>query len=138
MGSRNHAFVQTNLIVALSLLDRFTVFTELSIEIDGKEYKPDVCIYPKQNIKLPAPDILRVQEMPLLAIEILSPKQNVQIIFDKFQAYFAAQIPSCWLVIPLARTVIIYLNLMETQAFTTGDIVDSTLNIQLPSHRIFG
>jgi mRNA interferase MazF len=38
MGSRNHAFVQTNLIVALSLLDRFTVFTELSIEIDGKEY----------------------------------------------------------------------------------------------------
>jgi len=38
----------------------------------------------------------------------------------------------------MAKTVIIYLNLMETQAVTTGDIVDSTLNILLPSNRIFG
>lgn len=38
----------------------------------------------------------------------------------------------------MAKTGIIYLNLMETQAVTTGDMVDSTLNIQLPSNRMFG
>ena len=40
--------------------------------------------------------------------EILSPKQDTYDILEKFKAYFALGITSCWLVAPALRTVTVY------------------------------
>lgn len=138
MGSRNHSYVQANLIVALDRLEHFAVYSELSLEINGLEYKPDVCIYElNQGVESFLDDIIRMQDMPLLAIEILSPRQFSQIIIDKFKAYFKAGVQSCWLVIPNAKTILIYNDLETVIPFSSGILTDPKLQISLPLQAIF-
>jgi Uma2 family endonuclease len=86
--------------------------SEWDIHLDEKrELKPDVCLYPvskyPRGLRKPV-DILRMTDMPVLAIEILSPKQGIYDIKQKFQAYFALGIPSCWLVQPEIEAVTVY------------------------------
>ena len=138
MGSRNHSYVQANLIVALDKLEHFAVYSELSLEINGLEYKPDVCIYElNQGVESFLDDIIRMQDMPLLAIEILSPRQFSQIIIDKFKAYFKAGIQSCWLVIPNAKTILVYNDLETIIPFSSGILTDPKLQISIPLQAIF-
>ena len=76
MGSRNHSYVQANLPIAFAQLGKFVVFAELSLDIGGKEYKPDICLYPlADEPKSLAQDVVRETRLPLLAVEILSPRQ---------------------------------------------------------------
>jgi Uma2 family endonuclease len=138
MGSRNHSYVQANLIVALDKLEHFAVYSELSLEINGLEYNPDVCIYDlNQGVESFLDDIIRMQDMPLLAIEILSPRQFSQIIIDKFKAYFKAGIQSCWLVIPNAKTILVYNDLETIIPFSSGILTDPKLQISIPLQTIF-
>jgi len=62
MGSRNHSYLQARLAIILGNLEKYTVFTELSLDIETeygiKEPRPDVCLYPKQNID-PVNDVLK-------------------------------------------------------------------------------
>jgi len=90
-GSLNHSLAAGRITGLLFNDDRFTVMPALSLDasqIDLKRFKlkakdelvPDVCVYTKPP---PAPDkeveddILRVSQMPDLAIEVLSPSQSV-------------------------------------------------------------
>src|SRR5262245_50360949 len=84
MGSYNHSIIQANLAFLLKGLGKYSVFTELSLDVGRldpnqitirEEIKPDVCIYPKRGLSRPF-DILKMPEAPLLAIEILSPRQG--------------------------------------------------------------
>ena len=93
LGSFNHSTLQFNVGYALRQLGDFTVATELSLDSShldkerfrvGNEVKPDVCIYPKRGLSKPY-DILRMTEMPLLAIEILSPRQLIEDLFHKIE-----------------------------------------------------
>jgi Uma2 family endonuclease len=138
VGSRNHAYLQTILSAELYNLDQFTVYAELSLDIAGKEYKPDIALYPlEQGVDTFLTDILRMTEMPLCAIEILSPRQFMESILEKFKIYFSAGIQSCWLVIPNVRTVFVYSELEMVQSFSSGEVVDKKLNIRLPLAKIF-
>ena len=86
-------------------------------------------------------DILRMTDMPVLAIEILSPKQGIYDIKQKFQAYFALGIPSCWLVQPEIEAVTVYSAIDQFKLFdrSHGDteIVDTVLGIHLSLEKIF-
>jgi Uma2 family endonuclease len=138
MGSRNHSYVQVNLAIAFAELNQFIVLAELSLDIDGKEYKPDICLYSVEyEPKSLAQDIIRETQMPLLAVEILSPRQVMMDILDKFSAYFKAGITSAWIVIPGAHTVLVYSDLETIQAFSSGEVVDEKLNLHLPLVKIF-
>lgn len=92
VGSFKHSSAQANLAFLLKRLGQYSVLTDLSLDISKvdisqfdistkEEVKPDVCIYPKRKMNL-LDDILRMSEMPLLAIEVLSPKQGVYEIFE--------------------------------------------------------
>jgi Uma2 family endonuclease len=160
--SKHHAYLQANLIAALKKLPNYTVFSELTLQIslpppdpspelvEGNraeskvtstssvsDYTPDVCLYPKQHINVFEEDIIRMTEMPLLAVEVLSPSQAAQVALDKFKVYFQAGIQSCWLVIPTAYAVIVYTSPQQAQSFNNGDVVDKTLNIRIPISEIF-
>lgn len=138
MGSRNHSYVQVNIASAFINLNQFIVFSELSLEIEGKEYKPDICLYSEEyDIKSLAEDVIRETRLPLLAVEILSPRQVMMDIMNKFSVYFKAGIPSAWIVIPSGHTVLVYSDLDTVQAFSKGNVIDEKLNIHLPLNKIF-
>ncbi len=59
-----------------------------------KELIPDLCVYPN-IVKRKRRDVLRMLEMPLLAIEVVSPQQGIEEILAKFDAYFALGVKSC-------------------------------------------
>lgn len=144
-GSLNHSALQVNLAYLLKRLRTFSVYTELSLDtgkLDKNKYrfreeiKPDVCIYPKRGLSRPY-DILKMTEMPLLAVEVLSPKQGLQEIVEKFDAYFALGIRSCWLIDPTTAIVAVYRSLDSHKIFTAGEVVDDIIGIRLPFDEIF-
>jgi Uma2 family endonuclease len=147
MGSFNHAYVQIRLGILLDRLGKYTPVGELSLDVSSidlskfdlrikEEIKPDLCLYPKRGIIRPS-DILRMKEMPLLAIEVLSPRQGIYDIIEKFKVYFALGIPSCWLVEPILSTVTVYSAMDNYHTFSSGEIVDERLGIRLPIQEIF-
>ncbi len=152
VSSKHHAYLQANLIAALKKLPNYTVFSELTLQItlpspdpveentstgSACDYTPDVCLYPKQHINVFEEDIIRMTEMPLLAVEVLSPSQAAQVALDKFKVYFQAGIQSCWLVIPTAHAVIVYASPQQAESFNSGEVNDKTLNIRIPISEIF-
>lgn len=145
MGSFNHSSIQANLAFLLKRLDKYRVSIELSLDVSGAqlahlqirdELKPDVCLYPKRELSRPF-DILKMTEMPQLAIEILSPRQATEDILRKFAAYFQLGVQSCWLVDPVTENVIVYTALEQHKTFSEGEVVDQILGIQLQIDEIF-
>lgn len=145
MGSHNHSAIQANLTYLLKRTGRYSVYTELSLDttpLDPKlfkvkdEIKPDVCVYPKRGLIRPF-DILKMSEMPLLVVEVLSPKQSAYEILEKFAAYFALGVKSCWLVDPLTAIVAVYSTLETHQIFAAGEVVDEAIELDLPFDEIF-
>lgn len=112
-------------------LRRFRAFTELTIVIGDKDYTPDISVYPWKKVDYYSGDIIKMKELPLLAIEILSPTQGAQELFDKAKTYLQAGIQSVWIVQPLAHTISV-LNHQETKHHHEGaieDVTGLTLNI---------
>ena len=134
-ASNIHSAVQVNLAYELRGLTDHRIHTELSILIDSMEHKPDLCAYPFQELD-PKHDIVRMEELPLLAIEIVSPIQLPQAIVAKIETYLSAGIPSCWMVLPYPTAVTVYSSQKET-TFVEGNIIDDTFGVELPIKNVF-
>jgi Uma2 family endonuclease len=150
MGSVNHSSAQTQITGLLFNDERFTTFIELSLDasqIDLSQFEikskneliPDISVYEDTPLAPdPLDDILRVSQIPNLAIEVLSPKQMISEILGKFKAYFALGVKSCWLVVPALKTVTVY----SKDHFKTFDVndtefFDEVMDIRLPIQQIF-
>ncbi|MBV7327476.1 Uma2 family endonuclease [Chloroflexi bacterium TSY] len=147
LGSYNHSYLQAKLSALFFLMDEYVALTELSLDISTLDdeallakyrdsIKPDVSVYSKRTPDL-VDDILKMVEMPLLTIEILSPMQGVQTLIDKVKVYFALGVQSCWLVYPSVRTVAVYTSPKTFLSYNDGDIIDEILDIRLPVSQIF-
>ncbi|MDQ3250588.1 MAG: Uma2 family endonuclease [Chloroflexota bacterium] len=145
IGSHNHSAIQANLAFLLKRLNKYSVYTELSLDVSQldsqrfkirEEIKPDVCIYPKRGLSRPF-DILKMAEMPLLVVEILSPRQGTQEILEKFAVYFALGVQSCWLIDPTIVVVAVYSALEQHKVFAADEIVDQVVDVRLPFTEIF-
>jgi len=134
-ASNVHSAVQVNLVYELRRLTQYRIYTELSVVIDGIEYKPDVCAYPYRELDRKH-DIVKMEELPMLAIEIVSPMQVLQKVVEKIDVYVAAGIQSCWMVVPYPTTVTVY-DAGNEHIFVDGNIVDSTIDLELPLAQIF-
>jgi Uma2 family endonuclease len=153
MGSLNHSFVQTRLAGLLFNDERFTTLVELSLDVSKadlsqfglkakEELKPDVCLYPKGTFGLRRRDLLRISQMPLLAIEIISTRQYLDDILAKFEAYFALEVKSCWLVIPVLESITAYSQTLDNfKPFeisrSDAEVIDEVLDIHLPLVKVF-
>jgi len=135
--SYHHAYLSSRIIAVLSEFKDYSVFSELTLRIEDKNYVPDISLYKKRKINFKSGDILQMTEMPLLAIEILSPSQGTQEIIDKFHIYFQASIKSCWLVIPLTESITVYSSLDNAETFYKDKIFDKQLTIEFPINKIF-
>lgn len=148
LGSYNHSYLQARLASLFFLMEGYTPFTELSLDLNSLDdeilsakfkntIKPDVSVYSERSIDV-TDDQLQMTEMPLLAIEILSPMQGVQTLLDKMKVYFALGVPSCWLVYPSVRTIAVFTTPKDFTSYNDGDVVDETLGIRVPLTEIFG
>ena len=151
MGSLNHSITQARLARWLPD-DNFTIAVELSLDISQTdlsqfglkakdELKPDVCLYPNSVTFSKLGDVLKMSDMPLLAIEIISPTQGFEELLGKIRAYFALGVKSCWLVVPALESVTVFSH-TKPEDFKNFDkqdteIVDEVINISLPLGQIF-
>ena len=94
--------------------------------IGATEYIPDIAVYPWRKVDYTHGDEIRVEEIPLLIIEILSPTQKALELYDNAQnAYLPAGVPSVWIVQPLAHTVAV-LTQRGVTLHHAGRLEDST------------
>lgn len=147
MGSFNHGYLQVRLGGLFDRMPEFTTVGELSLDVSGvdlspfdlrskEEIKPDLSIYPKRGLSHPK-DILKMKEMPLLALEIVSPKQGMYEIAEKVRLYFALGVQSCWVVEPITQAITVYASVDQWEIFARGDVIDAKLGIQLAMNAIF-
>jgi len=149
MGSLNHGIVQSQIIGLFFIDKRFIAISQLSLDTSKidltqfgikakKELIPDICVY-SNKVKRKRRDVLRMVEMPLLAIEVVSPQQGIEEVLTKFDAYFALGVKSCWLVVPSMEVLDIYSQPDKHHTFDLKDteIIDEVLDIKLPFPDIF-
>ncbi len=150
MGSLNHSFVQGQITGLLFADKRFRVMPELTIDVGTldlsqfglkarKELMPDLCLYPKNLSKKKGRDLLKVSEMPLMAIEVISPTQGSNEIIAKFEACFTLGVKSCWLVDPSLDVVHVYSQIDKHKTFDMEDneVIDKVMDISLLMKEIF-
>lgn len=131
------SYMGANIASVLKNEGTYSIFTKLTLAIDGKDYIPDVSVYPKRKMEWRKRDIIRMTEMPLTAIEIVSPSQALDEALSKFEVYFRAGIKSCWLISPVMTAINVYTDMEQVQTFHAGDVIDPVLNIRIPITAIF-
>ena len=140
MPSKNHAIVQGNLITELNIRYRkaHSFFSELDIIMPEKpNCVPDIAIYPKLKIDF-LDDEIGMTEMPLTAIEIVSPSQSDNDLIKKISRYFNAGVKSCWLVSPAFQAIYVYSEIGKYQFFNTGmTLTDPATGIELSLNEVF-
>ena len=90
----NHSYICSQLMRQLLPVENLEVLPELTLAI-GNGLTPDLSIYPKEEIKPNFwEDVTRFEKLPLLAIEIISPSQNIQdLLFSLYLEMFAIPYP---------------------------------------------
>jgi Uma2 family endonuclease len=135
--SFNQGYIVTNMVLLFGKLNIYTILIEISIEIQGREYVPDVALYSKRKMQR-SEDIIRMTEMPLLAIEVLSPKQSTQDVIDKIKVYFENGIKSCWFINPTIHTVTVYKSFKDFTTYVENtELQDDSLGIKMNVSEIF-
>lgn len=140
MPTLNHAYVQSNLLAELKVRYKktFTALSELNLSMPQRpDTVPDIAIYPKLQIDF-LHDIQSMTQMPLTAIEIISPSQSNDDILAKFERYFDAGVKSCWLVIPSFKAISVY-SAPGAYKFFQHDttLTDAATGIELALHEVF-
>jgi Uma2 family endonuclease len=106
MPSRNHAAAQTNLLGEFLKNPNVSVYSEFTLEFEGRNFTPDISLYPRQSVDW-RHDQIRGTESPLAVVEIASPAQDNQSVMDKVEVYFRNGVKSCWYLQPYLKTITI-------------------------------
>lgn len=155
MASKNHSIVQARLTAHLMALEKYVAATELSLDMGlqdrvtclkkhgfdaVRELKPDVALYNDNDLELSDwDDVVRVEQMPLLCVEIISPSQSSVETLRKFKVYLELGVKSCWFVDPAIKVMQIYHlrdgKMVGGKVFTATDLLieDNTLGVSIPS-----
>jgi Uma2 family endonuclease len=139
MPSKLHSRLQTNILVYLvnNYQEKYDIFSELSLSLDGWDSVPDICIYEKTEIDYQN-DEIELTTPPLCAIEIVSPSQSINELILKAGKYFDKQVKSCWLVIPMLKNIYVFTNRENYEVYkSTQTLLDTPLNISLNLSEIF-
>ncbi|MGA9071822.1 MAG: Uma2 family endonuclease [Terracidiphilus sp.] len=102
LGEFEHSFLQIILgTIFTNNMDRWGVFglTEQRVQINARRFLiPDVCVL---RLGAPTEDILT--HPPLIAIEIMSPEDNIRRVARKSAEYLQFGIEHVWVIDPQAR-----------------------------------
>ncbi len=134
--SRNHSYLSYQVARAIDIGDKFNIHIELTLDIDGNDYVPDIALYERQEVTF-LDDVIKMKELPLMVVEILSPTQSMTELTNKARLYLEKGIKSVWLVVPSAKTIIVFHDIHKPISYSTGMLVDSILDIEVSIEKIF-
>ena len=107
MPSLNHSYICIEVIKQLLEHNNIQPLPKLTLDRDNG-LTPDISVFLKKQIK---PDFLRdivkFKEMPLIAIEIISPGQNIQDILEKANSSVKAGVKAVWTIEPYGKTIFV-------------------------------
>jgi Uma2 family endonuclease len=128
---------QTWLILAMaSYMERYTILSEVTLEFDGRAFTPDIAVFSKLEPDW-VHDEIRLTDVPLLAIEILSPRQSMYDLIEKTDIYFAHGVKSCWIVQPSLKSIAVFTPVNEPTVYVNGEIVDPATQIVIHLDNVF-
>ena len=133
--SYNHAKITYRLAKTLSRYDeQYDILPEL--ELSHGRAKPDIAICKLGKIDW-LRDIIRPTHPPLIAIEILSPRQALSDLTDKaLDIYFPSDTPVVWVIIPHFKQVTVMTPDGQT-TITSGTLADENTGIEISLESIF-
>lgn len=137
MPSKHHAIIQGNIHFLLRLIfgEKFRILPEISLDLPIRDRIPDLAIYPTMDY---GEEEIKMTEIPLCAIEILSPTQTHIDLEEKRKQYFAAGVQSYWLVFPDLKSVYVFRNAEDYDVFTRQDVLkDKVLGIEIDLKEVF-
>ena len=138
--SYNHSYLAYRIGHLIDTKAQYNIHIELTLDIGGIDFIPDISIYPRKNMDF-LHDQVKTSEMPIMVTEILSPRQSVNEITEKFEIYLKSGIQSCWLIIPPTKTVVVFNDINQPFSYSShssgGELVDKMMNIQLSVKKIF-
>jgi Uma2 family endonuclease len=136
--SWNHATVAYQTTKALSRYDvEYSICPELELELVTGRAKPDISVYHRRPANRHR-DIIRMTDPPVLAIEILSPKQALSDITDKtFDVLLPAGVQTVWLLIPSLRAITVYTANQPEYTVTAGLVRDAATGIEVSIDEIY-
>ncbi|WP_375417111.1 Uma2 family endonuclease [uncultured Hymenobacter sp.] len=142
MPSLKHARIQKKLLRILEqgLGASYEVLPELKIILDERSAVPDVAVFKQANLPVTqtGPDFIAVSNIPITAIEILSPTQVIAELLEKSRRYFAAGVKSYWLVLPELRGIAVYSELGKYKYFYNGQtLTDPATGIEMAVSPLF-
>lgn len=139
MASKNHGKIQSRLAAVLNYNydEAFDIYTEFELELLGKRVVPDLSVFPLEPSNWQR-DVIRGKDIPVLAIEIVSPKQAFNDIVEKVNdVYFPAGMSSVWVVLPPAESIMIFKPNVKPQIFNEGILKDPISGFDVDLKRIF-
>ena len=107
MPSVNHSYLCLRLLKQLLPNNKVEPFPELTLDI-ANGITPDICVFPK-NVIQPnlLHDVLKCQEKPILAIEVVSASQTISEMLQKATQMVQSGVPMVWTVEPYSRSVFV-------------------------------
>ena len=136
--SLNHSKLIHRLSVALDRYEEtFDILPELELALSTGKCKPDVAIYPNLPIDW-LNDVVYYNQPPIVAVEILSPKQALTDLTNKaYKQYFPAGVQVVWLVIPTTRIVQTLLPSGLIQTWVNDIMKDSETGMEVDLNYLF-
>ena len=134
-----HSLLQNEITFRLrqSYDNDFDFFPELSLDTTPGS-TPDVCIYPKGGKLIRAEITAKESEMPITAIEILSPSQSLNDLTSKARRlYFPKGVKSVWIVVPEFKAIHVMLPGDVNHYFDSGMLKDPATDIEISIDKIF-
>lgn len=134
--SYNHSYLAYRIAKLLDQGEKFNVHIEVTLDIEGADYIPDIALYQRKKIDF-LHDKIKSEEPPLMVVEILSPKQSVNEVTEKIEIYLRAGVKSCWLVIPPTKTIIVFNDINNPVSCSTGVLTDPVLSFGISMDDVF-
>jgi Uma2 family endonuclease len=107
MPSLNHSYICAQIMRQLLRDESLQPLPELTLDIENG-LTPDISVFKKEKIKPNFfEDILRMKELPFLAVEVISSSQNIQELLEKAKVLVRAGIKTVWTVEPYGRSIFI-------------------------------
>jgi Uma2 family endonuclease len=134
--SFEHAMTHRQFILSFQQYHDVWAIPELSLDLQGFKRVPDIAVFLKRSIKGRKKG-LPVTELPLLAIEILSPKQALAGLFEKADEYLLHGVEAVWIVIPEIQSITVCTKNEKQKTYTTGDVHHTSIGIIINIEQLF-
>jgi Uma2 family endonuclease len=107
MPSLNHSWICAEILRQLFQQTQVQALPELTLELGGQPMIPDISVFAEPLLVNLRQDQIRVRQVPMLAIEVVSPKQPTADVLEKARQLQQWGVPTVWVVEPTTEAVIV-------------------------------